>query len=145
VLATALNSPWTGSLCVVKLVAWWVSFVDPPYICVRLPNELTMTATVWPFVETADDGVAYIQGTTTKVIEIAIDHAARDLLTAEEIQTVHPSLMLAQIHAALGYYYDHREECDRQIEERRQRTDQLLGRLENPLLQERLRKLKAGL
>ncbi len=103
-----------------------------------------MTATAWPFVELDQQGVAFIQGTTTKVIEIAIDHTARDLLTAEEIQTVYPSLTLPQIHAALGYYYDHREECDRQIEERQHRADQLLERLENPALQERLRRLKTG-
>jgi hypothetical protein len=103
-----------------------------------------VTATAWPFVEVDERGVAYLHGTTTKVIELALDRTARELLTAEEIQIVHPSLTLPQIHAALGYYYDHREECDRQIEERQQRADQLLQRLENPALQERLRRLKSA-
>jgi len=30
----------------------------------------------------------------------------------EEIHAPHPHLSLAQIHAALGCYYDHREELD---------------------------------
>jgi len=99
-------------------------------------------ATVWPFVEQDAEGTAYVQGTTTKVIEIARDRTARGLLAAEEIQAVYPSLSLPQIHAALGYYYDHQEECDRQIDERRQQADILLKRIENPVLQERLRRLQ---
>jgi len=103
-----------------------------------------VTATAWPFVELDQKGVAYLHGTTTKVIEIALDRIARELLTAEEIQTVHPSLSLPQIHAALGYYHDHRNECDRQIEEGQRAANQLLERLENPVLQERLRRLKTA-
>lgn len=102
-----------------------------------------MTATAWPFVELDDEGVAYLQGTTTKVIEVALDLTARHL-SAEEIHAAYPYLSLSQIHAALGYYYDHRNECDRQIAERRDRVDALLKPLENPELQERLRQLKAG-
>lgn len=103
-----------------------------------------MTATAWPFVELDQEGVAFVQGTTTKVIEIALERTARQLLTAEEVQSAYSALSLPQIHAALGYYYDHQAECDRQIEERRQRADALLERLENPVLQERLHRLKTG-
>jgi uncharacterized protein (DUF433 family) len=103
-----------------------------------------VTATAWPFVELDEAGIAYVQGTTTKVIEIALDRSERLLVTAEEIQAAYPSLSLPQIHAALGYYFDHQDECDRQIEERRERADALLERLENPALQERLRRLKSG-
>jgi uncharacterized protein (DUF433 family) len=102
-----------------------------------------MTATAWPFVELDQEGVAFVQGTTTKVIEIALDHTSR-LLSAEQIREAYPYLSLPQIHAALGYYYDHQGECERQIDERRQRADDLLERLENPALQDRLRRQKAG-
>ena len=102
-----------------------------------------MNATVWPFIELDREGIAYVQGTTTKVIEIAVDHTARRL-SAEEIQAAYPYLSLPQIHAAIGFYYDHRDECDRQIDRRLQRADSLLERLENPALQERLRRQKAG-
>ena len=36
---------------------------------------------------------------------------------AETIHTQYPYLSLAEIHAALAYYYDHQEELDRQIAE----------------------------
>ncbi|MGD9856512.1 MAG: DUF433 domain-containing protein [Planctomycetaceae bacterium] len=102
-----------------------------------------MTATVWLFVELDQEGVAYIEGTTTKVIEIALDHTLRRL-SADEIQAAYPYLSLPQIHAALGYYYDHLGECERQIDERRQRAEDVLERVENSALQERLRQRKAG-
>lgn len=121
------------------------SIIRSGYDCGEVfEKDELLTSTAWPFVEADQNGIAYIHGTTTKVIEIAVDHTARGLLTAEEIQTVYPSLTLPQIHAALGYYYDHREECDHQIEERQHRADQLLERLENPVLQRRLRTASTG-
>ena len=67
-----------------------------------------------------------------------------DRVTAEDIQAAYPYVSLPQIHAALGYYYDHQDACDRQIDQRRQRADELLPQLENAALQERLRRQKAG-
>ena len=102
-----------------------------------------MTATHWPFVELDAQGVAYVRDTTTKVIEIAIDQQSHGL-DAEAIHRNYSDLSLPQIYAALGYYHEHLEECDRQIEERRLRAVELLSALENPGLQERLQRLKAG-
>jgi len=45
--------------------------------------------------------------------------------TAEEIQEQHPHLSLAQIHAALAYYYDHKAEMDAEIEREEQSFAQL--------------------
>ena len=36
--------------------------------------------------------------------------------TAQELHEAHPDLTLAQIHAALAYYYDHKAELDAQSE-----------------------------
>src|SRR6266508_4361607 len=60
-----------------------------------------------------DRGVAWIDNTNTKVIEVALDMIAHGW-SPEEIHFQHPHLSLAQIHAALGYYYDHKEEIDGQ-------------------------------
>ena len=60
-------------------------------------------------------GVAWIADTNTKVIEVAMDHAAYGW-DAEEIQAAHPDLSLAQIHAALSYYHDHKVELDGQMQ-----------------------------
>lgn len=51
-------------------------------------------------------GVAWIDDTNTKVIEVAQDMIAHGW-SPEEIHFQHSHLSLAQIHAALGYYYDH--------------------------------------
>jgi len=64
------------------------------------------------------EGVPYVAGTRTKVIQIALDLLAHGW-DADEIHLQHPHLSLGQIHSALAYYYDHREELDRDIEVRR--------------------------
>jgi uncharacterized protein (DUF433 family) len=38
-------------------------------------------------------------------------------LSPDEIVTRVPSISLADVHAALAYYFDHREDVDRQIRE----------------------------
>ena len=43
----------------------------------------------------------------------------------EEIHFQHPHLSLAQIHAALGYYYDHKAEMDAQIQRSAQDVEKL--------------------
>jgi len=66
-----------------------------------------------------ENGIAWIDNTRIKVIEVAIDKRAYDS-TPEEMHREYPHLSLAQIHAALAYYYDHKAymdaEIDRQIE-----------------------------
>lgn len=56
-------------------------------------------------------GVAWIQGTRVKVIEIALDHIAHGW-SAEEIARQHPELTLGQIHSALSCYYDNKREFE---------------------------------
>ena len=60
-------------------------------------------------------GIAWIDQTNTKVIEVALDMIAHGW-SPEEIHFQHAHLSLAQIHAALGYYYDHKGELDAQVE-----------------------------
>ncbi len=62
-----------------------------------------------------DRGVAWIEGTNTKVIEVVLDKVAHGS-SPEEIHFQHPHLSLAQIHAALAYYHDHQTELDARIE-----------------------------
>jgi uncharacterized protein (DUF433 family) len=100
-------------------------------------------ATDWPFVEIDERGVAFVRGTSTKVIEVALDEVLRNR-TPHEIHAAYPYLSLPQIHAALGYYHEHRNECDRQIDAARLKVDELLDLVGDSALQERLRRLKAG-
>ena len=62
-----------------------------------------------------DRGVAWIDDTNVKVIEVAEDKLAHGS-SPEEMHYQYPHLSLAQIHAALTYYYDHQAEFDAEIE-----------------------------
>ena len=59
-------------------------------------------------------GVAWVDDTNTKVIEIVKDTLAYGW-SPEELHFQHPHLSLAQIHAALAHYYDNQEAFDTQI------------------------------
>ena len=61
-----------------------------------------------------ETGVARLVGRQTKVVEIVMDKLAWNW-TPEQLQAQHPHLSLSEIHSALTYYYDHREEIDEQI------------------------------
>jgi uncharacterized protein (DUF433 family) len=71
-------------------------------------------------IEFDDRGRPWIGGTKVKVIEVVLDHTAYGFSPAE-IHLQHPHLSLAQIHAALSYYYDHQVEIDAEM--RRQADD----------------------
>jgi len=63
-----------------------------------LPASRTfpMATVSYPRIEIAADGKALVEGTRTKVVEIALDRLAHHR-GAEEIQRQHPHLTLAQI------------------------------------------------
>ncbi|HLJ54573.1 MAG TPA: DUF433 domain-containing protein [Chthonomonadaceae bacterium] len=70
-------------------------------------------------------GIAYVEGTRTKVLTIVQNkRAAR--CTPEQLQTAMPHLSLAQVYAALAYYHDHRAEVDRQIRHAHERAESIL-------------------
>lgn len=75
-----------------------------------------MPSATYPHIEVTSEGVAYVAGTRTKVIEVALDRIAHHW-DADEIHRQHPHLSLGQIHAALTYYFDHRDELDAEVEE----------------------------
>lgn len=94
------------------------------------------TAHIW----LDDRGVAWIDNVNTKVIEVALDMIAHGW-SPEEIHFQHPHLSLAQIHAALGYYYDHKAEMDAQIERSARKVEQLRAAAGESPLRKRLREL----
>src|SRR2546423_14737910 len=80
-----------------------------------------------------DRGVAWIDETRIKVIEVALDQIAHGW-SAEEIHFQHAHLTLGQIHAALGYYYDHKAEFDDQIQSSLERVTELRAKaVESPI------------
>lgn len=88
-----------------------------------------------------DRGVAWIDDSNVKVVEIALDRIAHGF-SPEEICDQHDSyLTLAQVYSALAYYYDHQADFDRQIDEQVEEHDRRrAASLESPGLR-RLRAL----
>jgi len=83
-----------------------------------------MSTVAYAHLAFTDTGVPIIAGTTTKVIEVAMDYVAHRW-DADEIHRQHPTLARGQIHSALAYYFDHQEEMDRQIAEEVEAVDEL--------------------
>jgi len=83
-----------------------------------------MERVAYAHIEFRDDGKPIIAGTRTKVKEVVLDHIA-DGWDADEIHRQYPYLSLGQIHSALAYYYDHKDEMDREIQEDVREFDEL--------------------
>ena len=74
-------------------------------------------------IELNEKGVAKLVGHRIKVEHIVALKICQGM-SADQIQAdAYPHLSLSQIHAALAYYYDHREEVDRQMKEGQEFAD----------------------
>jgi len=67
---------------------------------------------------------ARIAGHRVRVADVAIRHERLGLVPDEIVDAV-PTLTLADVHAALAYYWDHRDEIERQIAAGRAAADEL--------------------
>jgi uncharacterized protein (DUF433 family) len=64
-----------------------------------------------------------IRGTRIPV-DFIFDMRQRDGMSPEEIAEQFPWVTLSDVHAALSYYYDHREEIQRMVDEAEARMEQ---------------------
>jgi uncharacterized protein (DUF433 family) len=87
-----------------------------------------------------DSGVVWIEGANVKVMEVVLDHVAYGW-SADAIHEQHPHLELAQVHAALAFYYDHQAEFDAEIASDLQSLRQLRAATGGSPLQRRLHAL----
>ena len=88
-----------------------------------------MTTVMSGHIEVDENHVARIAGSRIKVIHLVMEKIANGW-GPDEMQQNFPHLTLGQIHAALSYYYDHRAECDAQIESSARLADEM--RASNP-------------
>ena len=100
-----------------------------------------MTAVIESYIEIDANSVAWVADTKVKVIEIAVEKLAHGS-SPEELHFQYPHLSLAQIHAALAYYYDHQEELDDEILRRLREVNELAARQADSPLQQKLRRLR---
>ena len=100
-----------------------------------------MSQTPTTHIHLDEAGVAWIDDTNVKVIEVVLDKLAH-ASSPEEMHLQYPHLPLAQIYAALSYYYDHQQAFDAAIEDQLRRVEALMAQAgETPVLK-RLRAFK---
>ena len=99
-----------------------------------------MLATETAHIHLDERGVAWIDDTNVKVIEVVLDKTAHGF-SPEEIHFQYPDLSLSQIHAALSYYYDHQVEIDAEIARQVRRVEQLAAQAGDSPARKRLRAL----
>jgi uncharacterized protein (DUF433 family) len=100
-----------------------------------------MPITVASQISIDDNGVAWIRGANTKVVEVVLDKPAYGW-SPEEMHFQHPHLSLAQIHSALAYYYENTEKLDAEIERDHREAESLRQKLSSPALRNKLHDLK---
>jgi uncharacterized protein (DUF433 family) len=86
-------------------------------------------------------GVAWVAGANTKVKEIVLDKLAYGW-SPEEMHFQHPHLSMAQIHAALAYYYENQEKIDEEIRRDLEEVDQLRSQSESSALRSKLQSIR---
>jgi uncharacterized protein (DUF433 family) len=74
------------------------------------------------------NGKPILAGTTIRVSDIVASHIFR-MQTAEEL-AANFGLDLGQIHAALAYFYLHRDEIEAEVRDNEARANELLDRLD---------------
>lgn len=92
-------------------------------------------------IEIDDRGVAWISNANVKVVEVAMDKIAHGW-SPEEMHFQHPNLSLAQIHAALAYYYENQERLDMEIDRGLREVNELAAQAQGNTLQQKLRRMK---
>ena len=74
------------------------------------------------------DGQPVISGSRVRVVDLIASHLYRQL-TADELAT-NFNLNLAQVYAALAYYYQHKAEIDAVLRSEAQQAEQYLQQLD---------------
>ncbi len=100
-----------------------------------------MVAVLNSLIEIDEKGVPWIAGANTKVVEVVLDKMAHGS-SPEEMHLQYPHLSLAQIHAALSYYYEHQTKLDAEILRDWNEAKELAANQPDSPLRQRLRALK---
>lgn len=84
-----------------------------------------------------------IDGHRITVEDVAIWHE-RMGMSPDEIVSAYPSITLADVHAAVAYYYEHRDRIDADIREGERFAAEMRAKAPPSLLQQRLRAKEAN-
>src|SRR6516164_8059924 len=83
-----------------------------------------------------------IDGHRVTVEDVAVWHE-RMGMSPDEIVSAHPSLTLSDVHAALAYYYEHRERIDADIREGKRLVEEMKAKAPPSLVRQKLRQRNA--
>lgn len=87
-------------------------------------------------------GKPRIAGHRIRVMDVAVWHEQLGM-TPDEIASAHPPLTLSDVHAALAYFFDHRQEIVSDIAEERHFAEAVMAATPR-LLDDKRRRLRAG-
>ncbi|MEM1041384.1 MAG: DUF433 domain-containing protein [Bacteroidota bacterium] len=100
------------------------------------------TSVAYPHIEVDEAGIARVGATRLKVLHLVAAQRAYGWSPAE-LHFQYPSLSMAQVHAALGYYWDHREALDAALDAALESAERARPGLKEPEgLRARLRSLR---
>jgi len=88
-------------------------------------------------------GEPHILGHRVKVKHVALWHEQGGMTPAEIVAT-YPTLSLAEVHAALAYFYDHREEILAAVADEDRFVEEMKAKAGPSLYQEKLRQRNAS-
>ena len=97
---------------------------------------VTLENTTYKHIQLDDNNVPVIAGTTMKVVEVVAAQMAYGWSPEELVFQHHGDLTLGQVHAALSFYHDNRDELDAVM----QREEDEYTRLRNASLDSPLRR-----
>jgi hypothetical protein len=85
-----------------------------------------VTQVMYPHLEKPEGQSARLQRLPrVRVAQIAMDYLAHGW-SVEEMCRQHPYLTLAEAHAAMGYYFDHQQEIDNEINTEREKAREFI-------------------
>ncbi|MEB3218164.1 MAG: DUF433 domain-containing protein [Nostocales cyanobacterium 94392] len=96
------------------------------------------TNTGYKYIEFDENNVPFIIGTRMKVVEIITSVYAYGW-SAEELHFQYPHLTMSQIHSALAYYWDNKEDIDADMQRRLGNVDNLRQEAGESVIAKRLR------
>src|SRR5262249_52356722 len=100
----------------------------------RARAMIAATPTTYEHIVLDEDSVPWIEDANTKVVELVAATRAHGW-SAEELTYQHPHLTLGQVHSALAYYWDHREEIEADLKRRSARVAEIQSAIgDHPLV-----------
>jgi uncharacterized protein (DUF433 family) len=85
---------------------------------------IAATPSTYEHIALDDLGIPWIRAANIKIVELVAEVKAHGW-SPEELVFQHPYLTMGQVHSALAYYWDHREEVEADLARRQEYAERL--------------------